>query len=124
MPRELATLVHAATSKMKAGSWGSLGATAGNSPSRAQRRPLGTAPNPHLLQQLQIKAPDGRLSQVKKQIQASVPGAATLSEAPPSSLPGGPGAGSPPAPSTGAWRSHQPQWVHPSLCFSFPSPGV
>lgn len=42
---------------MKARPWGSLGAAARNSPARAQHGPLGTAPNPCLLWQEQIKGP-------------------------------------------------------------------
>ena len=132
--------MHASTSKMKAGPRGSLRAAAGNSPARAWRGPLGTAPNPHLLQQEQIKGPRGvgRRGQTPAAADQSprrpfVPGeeanpnsgARGRSEAPPSSLPGSPGVGSLPAPSTGAWRrSRQPQWVHPCLCFSFPSPSL
>lgn len=106
----------------------------------------GTAPNPCLLWQEQIKGPQGTgrrgptlavTDQSPRWLfvpgeeanPSPLAGATTLSEAPPTSTPHPPSSlpsvtrtGSP---STRAWRrSHQPRWLHPCLCFSFPPPSL
>ena len=108
-PRELAALVRASASEMKAGPRGSLGAAAGNSPAGARRGPSaqpripvcsgrsrskapgargeGARPRSHRSKPLTAVCPGcGDKSRVRGQIPALVPGTNILGKAPPSSL--------------------------------------